>query len=59
VVAESVQWGKRRANQPDHVVESTTGHLSRRMLEKYSRIRLAVKQALDRQPVRGRAAPEK
>ena len=37
------------AGEPDHVVESTTGHLSRRMLEHYSHIRLkAKKQALDR-----------
>jgi integrase len=37
------------AGEPDHVVESITGHLSRRMLEHYSHIRLsAKKQALDR-----------
>jgi predicted nucleic acid-binding Zn-ribbon protein len=35
--------------EPDHVVESITGHLSRRMLEHYSHIRLnAKKAALDR-----------
>ena len=33
---------------PDHVIESITGHLSRRMLEHYSRIRLEAKrQALE------------
>ncbi len=37
------------AGEPDHVVESITGHLSRRMLEHYSHIRLRAKrQALDR-----------
>jgi intergrase/recombinase len=37
------------AGEPDHVVESITGHLSRRMLEHYSHIRLAAKRAaLDR-----------
>jgi integrase len=37
------------AGEPDHVVESITGHLSRRMLEHYSHIRLqAQKDALDR-----------
>lgn len=37
------------AGEPDHVVESITGHLSRRMLEHYSHIRLkAKKEALDR-----------
>jgi integrase len=37
------------AGEPDHVVESITGHLSRRMLEHYSHIRLkAKKTALDR-----------
>lgn len=37
------------AGEPDHVVESITGHLSRRMLEHYSHIRLnAKKAALDR-----------
>lgn len=37
------------AGEPDHVVESITGHLSRRMLEHYSHIRLnAKKVALDR-----------
>jgi integrase len=46
------------AGEPDHVVESITGHLSRRMLEHYSHIRLAAKKAaLDRlvKP-RGKAA---
>jgi integrase len=33
------------AGEPDHVVESITGHLSRRMLEHYSHIRLAAKRA--------------
>jgi hypothetical protein len=28
------------AGEPDHVVESITGHLSRRMLEHYSHVRL-------------------
>ena len=33
---------------PDHVMESITGHLSRRMLEYYSKIRLEAKRkALD------------
>jgi integrase len=37
------------AGEPDHVVESITGHLSRRMLEHYSHTRLnANKLALDR-----------
>jgi integrase len=37
------------AGEPDHVVESITGHLSRRMLEHYSHIRLTAKKAaLDR-----------
>ena len=37
------------AGEADHVVESITGHLSRRMLEHYSHIRLAAKKAaLDR-----------
>ena len=37
------------AGEPDHVVESITGHLSRRMLEHYSHIRLSAKKAaLDR-----------
>jgi hypothetical protein len=37
------------AGEPDHVVESITGHLSRRMLEHYSHIRLTAKSAaLDR-----------
>jgi integrase len=43
------------AGEPDHVVESITGHLSRRMLEHYSHIRLAAKkQALDRLGARGK-----
>jgi integrase len=33
------------AGEPDHVVESIMGHLSRRMLEHYSHIRLAAKEA--------------
>ena len=33
------------AGEPDHVVESITGHLSRRMLEHYSHIRLNAKKA--------------
>jgi intergrase/recombinase len=37
------------AGEPDHVVESITGHLSRRMLEHYPHMRLnAKKAALDR-----------
>jgi integrase len=37
------------AGEPDHVVESISGHLSRRMLEHYSHIRIdAKKGALDR-----------
>lgn len=37
------------AGEPDHVVESITGHLSRRMLEHYSHVRIkAKKDALDR-----------
>ena len=37
------------AGESDHVVESITGHLSRRMLEHYSQIRLTAKKtALDR-----------
>ena len=44
------------AGEPDHVVESITGHLSRRMLEHYAHIRLAAKkQALDRLAARGNA----
>jgi integrase len=44
------------AGEPDHVVESITGHLSRRMLEHYSHIRLAAKKkALDRLSVRSKA----
>jgi integrase len=43
------------AGEPDHVVESITGHLSRRMLEHYSHIRLSAKrQALDRLTREGR-----
>jgi len=45
------------AGEPDHVVESITGHLSRRMLEHYSHIRLsAKKRALDRLLDRGTSA---
>jgi integrase len=45
------------AGEPDHVVESITGHLSRRMLEHYSHIRLnAKKQALDRLDRSGKGA---
>ena len=45
------------AGEPDHVVESITGHLSRRMLEHYSHIRLhAKKQALDRLERAGKEA---
>ena len=41
--------GLLEAGEPDHVVEAVTGHLSRRMLEHYSHIRLnAKKAALDR-----------
>jgi integrase len=48
------------AGEPDHVVESITGHLSRRMLEHYSHIRLAAKRtALDRLAVPGKAARQK
>jgi integrase len=48
------------AGEPDHVVESITGHLSRRMLEHYSHIRLAAKRtALDRLAAPGKAAPRK
>jgi integrase len=37
------------AGEPDHVVESITGHLSKRMLQHYSHIRMAAKKAaLDR-----------
>src|SRR5258708_1945054 len=44
----------------DHVLESITGHLSRRMLERYSHIRIdAKRQALDALDVqRGRVLPE-
>jgi len=44
----------------DHVLESITGHLSRRMLEHYSHIRLdAKRQALDALDVqRGRVLPK-
>ena len=45
------------AGEPDHVVESITGHLSRRMLEHYSHIRLSAKKAaLDRLDRSGKAA---
>jgi hypothetical protein len=45
------------AGEPDHVVESITGHLSRRMLEHYSHIRLNGKRAaLDRLEQSGKAA---
>jgi integrase len=44
------------AGEPDHVVESITGHLSRRMLEHYSHIRLSAKKAaLDRLDQAGKA----
>lgn len=37
------------AGEPDHVVQAITGHLSKRMLEHYSHIRMAAKRgALDR-----------
>ena len=45
----------------DHVLESISGHLSRRMLEHYSHIRISAKrQALDAldQARRGEAGPE-
>ena len=46
------------AGEPDHVVESITEHLSRRMLEHYSHIRLkAKKAALDRLDESAKAAP--
>ncbi|MGH9257204.1 MAG: tyrosine-type recombinase/integrase [Vicinamibacterales bacterium] len=35
------------AGEPDHVVESITGHLSRRMLEHYSHIRIDAIAALE------------
>jgi hypothetical protein len=42
----------------DHVIESITGDLSRRMLEHYSHIRIdAKRQALDALDVRGRVLP--
>ena len=45
------------AGEPDHVVESITGHLSRRMLEHYSHIRLTAKKAaLDRLGEAGKSA---
>ena len=48
------------AGEPDHVVESITGHLSRRMLEHYSHIRLkAKKTALDRLDESGRTGARK
>lgn len=44
---------------PDHVIESITGHLSRRMLEHYSHIRLdAKKKALDELDSRRSKGPE-
>ena len=46
---QSLSKALRDRTEPDHVVESITGHLSRRMLEHYSHIRLkAKKAALDR-----------
>ena len=43
---------------PDHVIESITGHLSRRMLEHYSHVRLEAKrQALEALDAR-RAEPD-
>lgn len=46
------------SNHSDHVVESITGHLSRRMLEHYSHIRLkAKKDALDRLDESAKATP--
>lgn len=48
------------AGEPDHVVESITGHLSRRMLEHHSHIRLkAKKAALDRLGESGKTASVK
>ena len=48
------------AGEPDHVVESITGHLSRRMLEHYSHIRIAAKRAaLERLAQSGSAASTK
>ena len=48
------------AGEPDHVVESITGHLSRRMLEHYSHIRLnAKKAALDRLDESGKLSRKK
>jgi hypothetical protein len=48
------------AGEPDHVVESITGHLSRRMLEHYSHIRLSAKTAaLDRLGESSRNTPIK
>jgi hypothetical protein len=52
------------AGEPDHVVESITGHLSRRMFEHYSHIRLnAKKAAVDRldaasKPAAGRSTEQ-
>jgi hypothetical protein len=41
------------AGEPNHVVESITGHLPRLMLEHYSHIRLkAKKDALDRNSIK-------
>jgi hypothetical protein len=46
------------AGEPDHVVESITGHLSRRMLEHYSHIRLTAKKgALDRLEQSSKTSP--
>ena len=48
------------AGEPDHVVESITGHLSRRMLEHDSHIRLnAKKAALDRLDASAKSATQK
>jgi integrase len=48
------------AGEPDHVVESITGHLSRRMLEHYSHIRLSAKKAaLDRLDATTKGSPIK
>jgi hypothetical protein len=42
---DRIGWRLLEAGEPDHVVESITGHLSRRMLEHYSHIRLNAKKA--------------
>lgn len=47
------------AGEPDHVVESITGHLSRRMLEPYSHIRLKAKKAALDRVRKGRNAEER